>query len=67
MSRRNGDRAKFHKDRHRKMLRRRRTRVLAAALLAQVPLPVATRLHQEPGLRPGPAALAARGDDEPER
>jgi hypothetical protein len=32
MSRRNGDRARFQKDRRRKMLRRQRTRALLAAL-----------------------------------
>jgi len=63
MSRRNGDRAKFQRDRHRKMLRRQRTRVLAAGLLAQLPLPGTTPLLRAPGLRPGPSALARPDDD----
>jgi hypothetical protein len=35
MSRRNGDRARFQKDRKRKMLRRQRTRAVFAALGAK--------------------------------
>lgn len=57
MSRRNGDRARFQKDRARKMLRRQRTRVLRESLLARLPLPGPDPGLEAPG-RPGPALVA---------
>jgi hypothetical protein len=38
MSRRNGDRARFHKDRKRKMLRRQRTIALLKAIVPAPPV-----------------------------
>jgi hypothetical protein len=41
MSRRNGDRARFQKERKRKMLRRQRIQTLVAAIRTPAPAPVA--------------------------
>jgi hypothetical protein len=40
MSRRNGDRARFQKERKRKMLRRQRIQTLVAAIRTPAPTPV---------------------------
>lgn len=63
MSRRNGDRALFQKQRGRKMLRRQRTRALRVSLLAQLAPAGSDHVLEAPG-RPGPA-LAARAAGHP--
>lgn len=63
MSERNGDRARFHKDRKRRLRLRQRTARLRLALLRATEM--AQTSHQSPPRAFGPALRNARSDGRP--
>jgi hypothetical protein len=48
MSERNGDKARFGRERQRKLLRRKRTRILRKALEISLPVPASAGPEDEP-------------------